>query len=305
MKTVGVFLSAISVTVAFLLTVASTGSAAGHEQGKGVGTTFLREERPLAASQGPLLVPSAFQVHAGNGYTLTVLAAPPRGGDSGSLLILAAARGKGAFYAAPATVTATSIQSNLGELGEMSVTFQPAEQPKSIPCGKGDLRVESGSYEGKIDFHGEEGYTSVEATSAPASFAVFAAVCGSRPGNVTSGPQGVRLDVRSPRLGPRLSVEKNHPGGRALITAAISEKSDGISIERFTSLQMPGADFKYDSRLRTATVRPPAPFSGSARFDLGKKAGRRWSGNLTVDLPGKSDVPLTGPTLRAKLAPSE
>ena len=66
---------------------------------------------------------------------------------------------------------------------------------------------------------------------------------------------------------------------------------------------MPGADFTYDRHLRTATVSPPAPFAGSAHFDLGKKAGRRWSGDLTVDLPGRTATPLTGPTLRATLSP--
>lgn len=68
---------------------------------------------------------------------------------------------------------------------------------------------------------------------------------------------------------------------------------------------MPGGDFTYDRRLRTATVHPPAPFAGSARFDLGKKAGQRWGGDLTVDLPGRAGVPLTGPALRATLVPSE
>jgi hypothetical protein len=48
-----------------------------------------------------------------------------------------------------------------------------------------------------------------------------------------------------------------------------------------------------------------APFAGSARFDLEAKAGRRWSGDLTVDMPGRADVSLTGPPLRASLSPSE
>lgn len=84
----------------------------------------------------------------------------------------------------------------------------------------------------------------------------------------------------------------------------MSEYSSGISIQRFTSQWVPGVAFRYDRRLRTATVRPPAPFAGSAKFDLGKKAGQRWSGDLTVDMPGRAGVPLTGPALRATLSPS-
>jgi hypothetical protein len=85
----------------------------------------------------------------------------------------------------------------------------------------------------------------------------------------------------------------------------LSEYSDGISIERLTSAWMPGSDFAYDRRLRSAKVTPPARFSGAARFDLANKAGWRWSGDLTVEMPGRADVPLTGPLLRASLSPSE
>lgn len=111
--------------------------------------------------------------------------------------------------------------------------------------------------------------------------------------------------MRNPALGPELSVHKRRPGAAAQIAASTSEYSDGILIDRYEQLQMPGRDFTFDRHLRTASVHPPDPFSGSAQFDLRKKAGRRWSGDLSVDLPGRSGVPLTGPTLRATLIPSE
>lgn len=250
----------------------------------------------------PLPVPGAFRLPASNGYTFYVLSAPPRSGRPASVLIYATAKGKGASYKVPAAVTETSIQANLGELGEISVTFQRTGEAHELHCGKTSIAFDSGYYEGTVDFHGEEGYTTVEATKAPG---LVGGLCG---GFISGGPGryhgGAELYVRNPALGPRLSVRKSRPGSAAEISASTSEFSNGISIARYASLRMPSADFTYDRRLRTATVRPPAPFSGSARFDLGKKAGRRWSGDLSVDLPGKSEVPLTGPTLRAALVPS-
>lgn len=252
----------------------------------------------------PLPVPGAFRLQGTNGYTLYVLAAPPRAGRTGRVLIFASAKGRGASYTAPATVSETSIQASLGALGEISVTFQSSGEAASARCGDQTIRFDSGRYEGRIDFRGEEGYTSVEANSAPG---IFTAICGA--GVVESGPSekalGAELYVRNPGLGPGLSVRKSRPGAAARITAWTSEYGDGISIERFASLRMPAADFTFDRRLRTATVKPPTPFTGTARFDLGKKAGRRWSGDLTVDLPGSSATPLTGPSLRATLVPSE
>lgn len=262
---------------------------------------------PRATPERPLPLPAAFRLSATNGYVLDVIALPPRGGRSGSLLIYTNAGGRGVRYRAPATVTETSMQSDLGELGEISVTFHRTNQATSVPCGKEKIRFDSGQYEGRIVFHGEEGYTSAEVTSVPGSVDFYAAaVCGGS--FLESGPtgraRGAALLVRNPGLGPELSVSKRRPGAAALISARMSEYSNGIAIQRFTTLRVPGTAFRYDRRLRTATVRPPAPFAGSARFDLGKKAGRRWSGDLTVDMPGRGGVPLTGPALRAILVPS-
>jgi hypothetical protein len=263
--------------------------------------------QPRVAPKGPLPIPGAFRLSASSGYTLYVSSVPPRAGRSGFLIIFAfATKGRGVRYVAPATVTETSMQSDLGELGEISVSFNRTNRATSIPCGGEAIHFDSGRYEGKIDFHGEEGYTNVEATAAPGGIDFFlSTLCGESfiEGSSDEGARGAELYVRNPGLGPELSVSKRRPGAAALITASMREYKDGISIERFMGLWMPGEAFKYDRRLRTATVRPPAPFFGSARFDLGKKAGRRWSGDLTVDLPGKSGVPLTGPTLRAALSP--
>lgn len=263
--------------------------------------------QPRVAPERPLPIPGAFRLSASNGYTLDVIAVPPRAGRTASLLIYAYKRGRGVRYVAPATVTETSMQSDLGELGEISVSFHRSNQATSVPCGKEAIRFDSGRYEGKIDFHGEEGYTSVEATSVPGNIDyLLSGLCseGFIEGGSDERAPGAALYIRNPGLGPELSVRKRRPGAAALITASMSEYSNGISIQRFTSQWVPGVAFRYDRRLRTATVRPPAPFAGSARFDLGKKAGQRWSGDLTIDMPGRAGVPLTGPALRATLSPS-
>jgi hypothetical protein len=269
--------------------------------------TASSSSRPLAATEGPLLIPGAFRLPASNGYTLYVVAEPSRADRPGHLQIALSSKGKGVFYAAPATVTETSMQADLGELGEISLTFQRTNQPTSVSCGKRTINFDSGQYEGKIDFHGEEGYTTVEATAVPGYTEYLRSrLCARYYFESVSShrARGAALAVRNPALGPEMSVSKNRPGAAARVFAWTREYSNHISIERFVSKRIPGADFTYDRRLRTATVRPPAPFAGSAHFDLGKKAGQRWGGDLTVDLPGRSGVPLTGPTLRAALLPS-
>jgi hypothetical protein len=257
----------------------------------------------------PLPIPPGFQLQASNGYTLAVSALGfTRRRDT--LLLTVGKKGQEVSYEAPATVTETSIHADLGALAQISVEFQRSGKAASVRCNgeREPIRFDSGPWVGTIDFHGEEGFTAVEATSAPGYVerAALGPFCGGVSfGGTPERATGAALYVRNPGLGPALSVYKHRPGAAALIIAYLSEWDEGIRIDRTLDGWMPGRDFSYASGLRTATVAPPGPFTGSARFDLGAKAGRRWSGDLTVDMPGRADVPLTGPLLRATLQPFE
>lgn len=263
----------------------------------------LAQAASSAKSPAPLFLPNAFRLPASNGYSLYVIAVPARAGRSASLLIYATAKGKGVRYSVPAAVTETSMQADLGAMGRIAVTFHPTNQAETVTCGKREIPFDSGQWEGEIRFQGEQGYTSVEATTVPGNLDYVTEECEIFwSGGPANGPQpGAELFLRNPGLGARLSVSKRRPGAAAQIFASMTEHANGISIARYASLRMPGKSFTYDRRLRTATVRPPAPFAGSARYDRDKKAGQRWSGDLTVDMPGHSGVALTGQTLRAYL----
>lgn len=165
---------------------------------------------------------------------------------------------------------------------------------------------DSGYYEGTIDFHGEEGFTGIEATRAPGDLGfLLDIVCpGISGGSGGLFMPGAELDIEANRskLGPHLRVVKNRPNARAHYEVGVSEMTNGVSIERFTGLVAPADTFNYDPKVKTATLHPPAPFSGSARFHRDAKPRDRWTGNLTIDLPGRAGVKLTGGRLRAKLA---
>lgn len=287
-------LSALALAVLVCVTASTAASAAA-------GPPWAQ-----ARAQGQLPIPGAFRLQASNGYTLYVASLGTSGGASDRLLLVVSGTHRGVTYVAPATITKTSIQADLGALGEIALTFKPSGKPATARCGKKLFRFDSGNYEGKIEFHGEEGYTDVEATSVPGNIDIFVQeLCGEFVSSGGGPSRGAQLSIRNPALGPQLFVAKRRPGGAALIEANVSEYAGGIRIDRHASLLMPAGRFLYDRSLQTATLRPPAPFAGSARFDRAKKAGKRWSGDLTVDMPGRAGVPLTGGALRATLVPSE
>jgi hypothetical protein len=126
-----------------------------------VGTT-----RAPADNATKLLVPSSFTVKASNGYSILVFGSAAHEGRPDSIGAFVIGKGSGVIYSAPATLTETSIQADLGALGEIAVTFHPSGQARTqrSRCGGKPVSFDSGYYEGKIEFHGEEGYTTAEAT---------------------------------------------------------------------------------------------------------------------------------------------
>lgn len=258
------------------------------------------------ATQAPA-VPPSFQLQGTNGYDILVFAIQPRAGRPGSVQIVARKGQMSVSYSAPASVTETSMEAHLGALGEIAVSFHPSGQPTTSKCAGRKIEVMGGSYEGVIAFHGEEGYTEFEATSVPGDFRpLLAAVChsGVGSGGASPNPRSAELFIRNPALGPQFSVTKVGPASSAHFFVEVFEYNAGISIQRFASLEMPAGSFRYSLNLQTATVRPQAPFSGVAHFDRRKKANRRWSGDLAIDMPGRSDAALTGHQLRAGLVHS-
>jgi len=262
-----------------------------------------------SAAAATLPAPGVFAVTASNGYVIDVLGAEARKGRPASVLVVARRGDDEALYSTRATVTEESIQADLGELGEIAVSFHRSGQAKAVRsrCGRPRaVKVDSGVYEGTINFHGEQGFTDVEATTAPGDVKfLLGLLCPGPSGRTGHNLPGAELDVQSASpFDPSLSVTKNTPGAPAHFEVAVLEKHDGIVISRFAGLVAPAKSFKYDTRAQTATVKPPAPFSGSAAFRHAANPMSRWSGNLTVDLPGRSDVLLTGFPQRSRLIPA-
>ena len=254
----------------------------------------------------PLLPPGGFKVRASNGYSIFVFGARAWRGRPAAVMVFVTGKHGGATYSAPGTVTETSIQADLAALGEIAVTFRPSGQLRKVRsvCGEKPVSFDSGYYEGTIAFRGEEGYTKVEATTARGDLGpLLNILC---PGlSTTSGPSlpGAELKVVGDRRKQslRLIAAKNRPRARVRLEARVFEEREGVGISRFIGMLATSRAFEYDPKIKAAAVSPPAPFSGTAHFARGAKPANRWTGDLTVDLPGKSGVKLTGSQTRAKL----
>jgi hypothetical protein len=250
----------------------------------------------------------AFELEGSNGYRIEIQAMSAGLGTGSRVYVIVSRKDSIAGYGAPAIVTESVIRGDLGPLGRVDVTINRSGREKTIPirCSGGDASsFEPASLEGLVEFHGERGYTGGRATRLPLLPPVTS-FCGGGSGRGESrgsGLPGARLQVRSFADGRALTlrVNKNHPRSRALFTAEIRERSDGVRIYRAVEGWLPATAFVYEPRLRTASLRPPAPFSGAASLRRSPNSvSPLWSGDLKVSFPGRT-ARLAGPGAQASL----
>lgn len=259
----------------------------------------------------------AFRLKGTNGYSLLVLAFSKPQFKHGEVLVIAGRRSGSGFesvlYFAPAKVTPDAIEADLGPAGEISIHFESSGPPERVhaSCKRGgSITYEPGAWVGEIDIAGEEGFTRVQAARTKAIPSPFLEVgCGVIGIGETSGHGvvGGRLVARSAtsRRAIFLQANKNHRKARVRIEASLEERRHGLIVSREVVRFFPAASFDFDPALRSATLAPSAPFSGSASFHREAKPANQWTGNLAVDFPGRADVPLAGSRFNSALGHSE
>lgn len=250
-----------------------------------------------------------FKVRGSNGYTIVVLASSRQGFRHGQVLILVSRRGRFVAYLAPALVTDTRIDADLGRLGRIALHFEPSgKQERTAPACQPNSKqaYEAGDYVGEFAFRGEEGFTRVVANRFHFSLhPLLDLICGGPGTSETFGPglPGARLTARG-QVGKAkvdLRVIENRPGALVNVEASLWERSGRVRIQRVLEGSFAARAFSFDADLRTAVLHPPAPFAGAAVFRRTAAKPNRWRGSLTVDFPGRSNVNLTGRNFNAHL----
>lgn len=207
------------------------------------------------------------------------------------------------------------IQAPLGRVGTISVSFRPSGRSRVTrwPAGPGAcghptrLVRRLGTFVGTVEFHGEGGFTSVEATRARGSIGTpLPSDCAGGPGSsarlglpLAGSPGRVVLSAVNGRSGTRFEARTTARG--AAFRATWRERlEEGIAVTRQAYAAASRSAFTYAGDLGSARVAPPAPFAGSARYRAAADGAGRWTGNLTATFPGAA-AGMTGPGFRAQL----
>ena len=255
----------------------------------------------------------SFRLKGTNGYSLVVLALSKPQFKHGEVLVIVGRRhasgSESVLYFAPAKVMPGAIEADLGPVGEISVQFEasgPVERVHASCKRGGSITYEPGAWAGEVDITGEEGFTQVRSTRAKAIPSPFLEVgCGGIGIGETGGHGvvGARLIARSAtaRRAIYMQANKNHRKARVHIEASLEERRGRLVVSREVVRWSAPAALNFDPDLRFATLKPPLPFAGSASFHRGAKPSNQWTGNLSVDFPGRAGVPLAGRRFNAAL----
>jgi hypothetical protein len=232
--------------------------------------------------------------------------------------------GKGfayAIYTVHGHVTTSSIHASFPGLGRISARFHPSGQrPRDASCKAGRPIEEAGSFKGKIRFRGEEGFTSISATRVKGSVERSCAgerASRSRPGRWVRAqalPQlfetrliaVAKTGGRSVELASETAAELS-PNGQPTtvgneVIASLEERHGGVDIDRAALVDAKPITISAPGEVPvTASLTMPEPFSGSASFREEAGIPASWTGDLSIDLPGARDIPLTGPHFDASL----
>lgn len=221
-----------------------------------------------------------------------------------------------AVYFGRGEVSPERIDVEFGRLGEFVADYKPfrtlKERGPNRHCVGEPRTTTEGFLRGTLRFRGERGYVLVDATRAKVTLEHHPgwscdyrnrSAAASRARSASEKADVASLAVRSRDRSVELVVfggQAEDGRNRAYFWATSQEVREGIGIVRFTTPGAPAAGFEFDHQRGTASIDPPAPFGGSARY-LRRPGADRWTGSLTVPLLGLGRVPLTGPGFSAVL----
>lgn len=238
-----------------------------------IAALFLLAPLDATALDSDLKGSAVFRLEASNGYTIVGFASSERIDGRGDIGLIVHRKGASVFYVAPATVTPTKLDADLGALGRFSAEIVSSGKRKTLRsrCDGDVERVEPDLYRGTFEFRGEGGYAEAVATGVPEYpqfFLDFGCPLSTGGEAWGRGLPGARLRAFSRHRDRRLSLQlnKNRPGASTLFEATLKEVRGEIRIERTVTGRQPASAFEYDPLLRTAKVEPAAPFAGVAHY---------------------------------------
>ncbi|HTR75922.1 MAG TPA: hypothetical protein VMH33_11785 [Solirubrobacterales bacterium] len=296
------------VTAFLVVTTAAFGASppsASSESAKEV-----REATPGATPGNPFPSPHGLRIRGAHGYSIVLNASPGASGNVGRLHVAASGRAGRVYYSARVDLRNEGLKANLGRFGRVDLRWVPAGGVSEVTerCHHHPRRFffVTGAYVGTLRFRGGRGFTTARARRVVWRRAWYAdaSICSlgiqeGTPGpgeHLEAGAKGTKKLWQSPTS---LDMVQEKQGAPIAYEARQNERVGQVGLERVAWAWAGGKTLNFEPDFSSAEIHPPAPFSGSARFEATKGSRGSWLGDLLVDFPDRPDVRLAGKTFEA------
>lgn len=252
------------------------------------------------AAEPPVSI--AFKVAANNGFSARVLT---EGKKVGLQLERDGRRvSYEASYVTQGSPTATGLQAKFGRLGLIDVTFEARKTRTRKPpkgCEGEPTRVDEGVFVGAIKFVGEGEYVRIDAGQTKGTVEAVpnrAWRCHPRAAR-RKAPKSATLMVAD--RGSKHFFGAVNVADSSIFFGGLTESREKMVVSRSTLAVAGASAFVFDYAAGTATVHPPAPFSGSATFERRAHGRDSWRSTVEVPLVGDDSFSVRGHAYRAHL----
>jgi hypothetical protein len=254
-----------------------------------------------------------FELPASNGYRIQVT-------DIGRRSIYLTAKNSAAsvtYVVRGKRTDQDGIEARFPGVGRISVRFDPVGRPHREPpagnCKGDDSVIRHGVFRGAIVFNGEKGFAKARASHASGEVFDSAKEVCRRQKEGGGGPSfhSTSLIASARRdkgvlyfFAIQFSSDSLPVPDLTSYSATLAQSRGQMSVSHSISQDAPNESFAVSgpsARPTAASIAPPAPFVGSASFQLEPGSTASWTGALTADLPGFGPVGLAGPKFSAEL----
>lgn len=300
-----------------------------------IGAAEASSKKGLLSFPRPIM--ASFTLRGTNGYRISVSHTYGPHASRNSVTILVSRGNTLSQYSGNGKVSSNSIDASFGNLGYISVKFRQSGRVIRVPeaprCELKGLFIPStesarlGTFVGTFRFQGEGDYTEASGHRMKGGIGQWGAlprqhlniVCLHSIKQGKLEPDAVSLQALTPRntsnspksesfiVIPRFthnSISANHSRLKVdgyNVLGVTTEESDGLHIFRLAQARIPRSDFLFNGSLSSATISPPAPFSGTGSFQRKASGSTEWTGSLSASLPGIGAVSLAGPSFQSHL----
>jgi len=265
----------------------------------------VRAAAPPSASISEI-APTSIEFHFHRGPYLVFVGME---GPGNRLSLLVVRDGASADYSTKPHFEGRSVKARFGRMGSLDLTFTPSPG-KVHRCGS--IVQAEGIFTGDFEFTGEHRYIDLDihrirgehTTAGSCAESDHASSRRARVAPAAAEKQGVTLQARTRGPWPLDTLtatgEWGLHGFEGVVAGFRWERREGLEVIRGAQIGIGRDRFRWDVQDGTATLRPAAPFTGSATFS--RADGKpRWSGSLRVPILGGRPLALAGQRFEAHL----